>query len=61
MWPFNRKQIEQKATSGNSFSSAFFPLGSGAFMVRKSEAYAKEGYAENVIAFSCIHKIAAAA
>jgi HK97 family phage portal protein len=60
MWPFNRKQIEQKAVSAGT-SSFFFPLGAGAFMARKAEEYAREGYAENAIANACVHKISSAA
>lgn len=42
-------------------TSAFLGLGSGSFMAKSAEVYAKEGYAENVIAFACIRRIADAA
>ena len=60
MWPFRTKQseppVEQKLAGGSS--TMFFGVGAGSFMQQSPEAYAKEGYAQNVVAFACIHKIA---
>ena len=60
MWPFRTKQseapVEQKLAGGSS--TMFFGVGAGSFMQQNAEAYAKEGYAQNVVAFACIHKIA---
>lgn len=52
-------EIEQKSNLSGP-STLNFGLGSGSFMRRNAEQYANEGYAENVVTFACIHKIASA-
>ena len=46
MWPLKRKQPEPEQKTVSSGAGMFLPLGSGNFMARTSQQYAKEGYAE---------------
>ncbi|MGE4043333.1 MAG: phage portal protein [Acetobacteraceae bacterium] len=60
MWPFRSKQPEQKSAVPSGFSYVL-PFGGGAGMQRNAEAYAREGYSGNVVAHTCIRKIATSA
>ena len=63
MWPFRRKQpvVPNEAKSAAGGSTLLFGIDGGNGMQRSAEAYAREGYAGNVVAYACIRKIATAA
>src|SRR3954451_22663419 len=61
MWPFSRKQAVTPVEQKSSGSTLFFGMDGSDGMQRNAEAYAREGYAGNVVAYACIRKIASAA
>lgn len=60
MWPFRRKALP--APTGHKSNTFFFALGGARAGLTGAtyDLYAKEGYAECVIAFACINKVAEA-
>jgi phage portal protein BeeE len=63
MWPFKSKQSVAQTEQKSALPGAtlFFGMGVTGSMQRNAEAYAREGYSGNVVAHTCIRKIATAA